>query len=80
MADANFGNKLSIISFDVSVSADARPGDYSLRLQSLTGEVAYVVGALTIDTAETSADAGFDPLITPIDSADTSVNELSTGG
>jgi hypothetical protein len=80
VADANFGNKLSVISFDVSVSADARPGDYSLRLLSLTGEVAYVVGALTIDAAETSADAGFDTLITPIDSADISVNELSTGG
>ena len=79
VADADFGNKLSVVSFDVSVSADAKPGDYSLRLQSLTGEVAFVVGGLTIDAAETSADAGFDTLITPIDSADMMVNDLSAG-
>ena len=80
VANADFGNKLSVISFDVSVSADALPGDYSLRLQTLSGEVAFVVGGLTIDVQEASAEAGFDTLITPIDSADTTVEDVSAGG
>jgi hypothetical protein len=80
VADADFGNKLSVISFDVSVSADALPGDYSLRLQTLSGEVAFVVGGLTIDFQEASAEAGFDTLIAPIESADTTVEDVSAGG
>jgi hypothetical protein len=80
VADADFGNQLSVISFDVSVSADALPGDYSLRLQTLSGEVAYIVGGLTIDAVEASAEAEFDTLIAPIDSADTSVEDVSAGG
>jgi hypothetical protein len=44
VADVDFGNKLSVVSFDILVSPDAPAGDYSLRLQSLNGEVAYVVG------------------------------------
>lgn len=80
VTDADFGNQLSVISFDVSVSADAKSGDYSLRLQSLSGEVAYIVGGLTIDAVETSAEAEFDTLIAPIDSADVSVDSVSAGG
>lgn len=80
VTDADFGNKLSVISFDILVSLDAPAGDYSLRLQSLSGEVAYLVGGLTIDAAETSAEAGFKTLIAPIDSADTSVEDVSAGG
>lgn len=44
-----FGAGLSVISFDVSVSEDAPEGEYSVRLLSQTGEVAYVVGGLTVD-------------------------------
>ncbi len=40
---------LSVISFDVEVGAGAPAGEYSLRLQSATGETSYVSGALTID-------------------------------
>jgi hypothetical protein len=80
VTDEDFGNKLSVVSFDVLVSPDAKSGDYSLRLQSLSGEVAYIVGGLTIDAVETSAEAGFEMLITPIDSADTGVNDVSAGG
>jgi predicted Zn-dependent protease len=40
-----------IISFDVEISAEAPLGDYSIRLQSKTGEVAYIPGSLTVDSA-----------------------------
>lgn len=40
---------LSVISFDVEVDAGTPAGEYSLRLQSVTGEVSYIAGALTID-------------------------------
>lgn len=40
---------LSVISFDVEVGAGAPAGEYSLRLQSATGEVSYIAGALTVD-------------------------------
>jgi hypothetical protein len=80
VTDVDFGNKLSVISFDINVSADAPAGDYSLRLQSLTGEVAYMVGGLTIEAAEMSAETGFETLIAPIDSADIIVEEVSAGG
>jgi uncharacterized protein (TIGR03437 family) len=40
---------LSVISFDVEVGAGAPAGEYSLRLQSVTGEVSYIAGALTVD-------------------------------
>jgi predicted Zn-dependent protease len=77
--DVDFGGRLAVVQFDVSISADALPGDYTLRLQSLTGEVAYVVGGLTIYGAELSAEAGFGTLIAPIDSADTNVEDVSEG-
>lgn len=60
--NVEFGNGLSVISFNVTVSADARAedlaGDYSLRLQSLTGEVAYVAGGLTVEASEKVTDLG----------------------
>ncbi|MBV9959573.1 MAG: matrixin family metalloprotease [Acidobacteria bacterium] len=46
-----FGANLSVISFDVAVSENTPAGDYSVRVQSATGEVAYVVGGLTVDGA-----------------------------
>ncbi|MDT4952347.1 MAG: hypothetical protein QOJ02_485 [Acidobacteriota bacterium] len=47
-----------IISFDVELSADAPLGDYSIRLQSKTGEVAYIPGGLTVDSASGATDPG----------------------
>jgi len=44
-----YGAGLSVISFDVMVSENAPVGDYSLRIQSQNGEVAYVAGCLSID-------------------------------
>lgn len=40
-----------IVSFDLEVAPEAQLGDYSIRLQSKTGEVAYISGGLTIDEA-----------------------------
>lgn len=47
-----------IISFDVEVAEEAPLGDYSIRLQSKTGEVAYISGGLTIDEASGAHDPG----------------------
>lgn len=57
LRDEDFGRELSVVSFEVYVAAEARAGDYSLRLQSQTGEVAYVVGGLTVEVPERSAAA-----------------------
>ena len=42
-----FHKSTPVISFVVTVAANTPPGDYTLRLQSNSGEVAYLVGALT---------------------------------
>ena len=38
-----------VVSFEITVSPEIQPGDYSLVLQSGEGEMVYIVGALTID-------------------------------
>lgn len=43
-----FHRATPVISFEVSVAANAPPGDYSIRLQSNSGEVGYLVGAVKI--------------------------------
>lgn len=40
-----------IVSFEVEVGQDAPLGDYTVRLQTKAGEVAYISGGLTIDEA-----------------------------
>lgn len=52
-----------VVSFELSVAPNAPFGDYTLRLQSNTGEIAHVPGALTIDPGVVSA------LSNPIDDA-----------
>lgn len=44
-----FHTSTPVISFEVSVAANAPPGDYTIRLQSNSGEIAYLVGAITIN-------------------------------
>jgi hypothetical protein len=51
LAFEEFDTTYPVISFEVTLAADTPPGDYSIRLQSITGEVAYLPGALTIDPA-----------------------------
>lgn len=42
-------NSTPVISFEVTIATNAPAGDYSLRLQSNFGELAYLVGGITID-------------------------------
>ena len=44
-----FGASFPVVSVEVSVAANAPFGDYSLRLQATSGEVAYLAGSVTID-------------------------------
>ena len=44
-----------IVSIEVQVAANAPFGDYTIRLQSNSGETAYVPGAITIDPGVVSA-------------------------
>ena len=48
-----FGTAFPVIGFEVNVSAQAAFGDYSIRLQANSGEVAYLPGGLTIDPGVT---------------------------
>jgi hypothetical protein len=43
-----FHDSVPVISFDVTLAANAPPGDYSIRLQANSGEVAYLPGGITI--------------------------------
>ncbi len=49
IAQQQFGANLSVISFDVTVSENAPAGDYDVRVQAATGEVAYIAGGLAVD-------------------------------
>jgi len=44
-----FHDSTPIISFEITVTANAPAGDYSIRLQSNSGEFAYVPGGITIN-------------------------------
>lgn len=44
-----FGQNLTVITFDVNVAADAPAGDYSIRVVNAAGAVAYLTAGLTID-------------------------------
>jgi len=44
---AGFG--IPVLSFDVNPSELTPPGEYSVRLQTSTGQVAYISGGLTVD-------------------------------
>lgn len=40
-----------VVSFDLILGPNVPPGDYTIRLQSNSGELAYLVGAITIEPA-----------------------------
>ena len=52
-----------VVSIELQVAANAPFGDYSLRLQSNSGETAYVPGAITIDPGVASS------VVNPVDDA-----------
>jgi len=43
------GFGIPVLSFDLTASVLTPPGDYSVRLQSSSGQVAYISGGLTVD-------------------------------
>jgi hypothetical protein len=51
LALEQFHQTTPVISFEVTVAANAPPGDYTIRLQSNSGEIAYLVGGLKISPA-----------------------------
>jgi Domain of unknown function (DUF4214) len=52
----SFGTSFPVISFEVAVAQNTPFGDYTVRLQSTSGEVAYLPGAITVDPG---VDSGF---------------------
>jgi hypothetical protein len=55
-----FGSSFPVISFEVTVAPNAQFGDYSIRLQASSGEVAYLAGGLTVDPGVNTATANPD--------------------
>jgi len=48
LSSEEFATPYPVISFQVTVGADAAAGDYSIRLQSVNGERSYLAGAIRI--------------------------------
>ncbi len=55
LASEQVGTAFPVVSVDVSVLPNAPFGDYTIKLQSTTGEMAFVPGALTIDPGVVSS-------------------------
>jgi hypothetical protein len=49
LAAEEFDTPYPVVSFEITIAADIPPGEYNLVLQSNEGEMAYLVGALTIE-------------------------------
>ncbi len=47
-----FSSSTPVVSFAITIDPEAPPGDYTLRLQANSGELAYIVGGLTIEPAK----------------------------
>ncbi|HEV7798953.1 MAG TPA: matrixin family metalloprotease [Pyrinomonadaceae bacterium] len=52
LALEQFHTTTPVISFEVTIPPNTPPGDYTIRLQSNSGELAYLVGALKINPAQ----------------------------
>jgi hypothetical protein len=50
LTEEDFGTPYPVISFRVIVGENIQPGDYSIRLKATDGELAYLPGALTIES------------------------------
>jgi hypothetical protein len=49
LKEEEFGTPYPVFSFELTVAPNTPPGEYSIRLQTSSGEMAYLPGALTID-------------------------------
>jgi hypothetical protein len=54
LAREQFATPFPVVSFDVMVAANAPFGDYSIRVESNSGETAYIPGGITIDPGAAS--------------------------
>jgi predicted Zn-dependent protease len=79
IARQDFGNGLPVISFEINVSANAPTGDYTIRLNSNTGEVACLAGALSIEGAEANEDELGELFIAPADALEADETALVGG-
>jgi hypothetical protein len=55
LALQQFGASFPVISFEMTVAPNAQFGDYSIRMQANSGEVAYLAGGLTVDPGVNTA-------------------------
>lgn len=67
LAQHEFAGGLPVISFDVTIRPDTPTGDYSVRLNSSTGEVACLAGGLSIEGVDAIAEDSGRLTITPVD-------------
>jgi predicted Zn-dependent protease len=49
LALEQFRSSAPVISFEVTIPPNTPPGDYTIRLQANSGEIAYLVGGLTVE-------------------------------
>ena len=49
VAAPDFGDEISVLSFEISVQPNTPPGEYSLRIQKNNGEVGYFLGGVISD-------------------------------
>lgn len=49
LREEEFDTPFPVISFEITIAPNTPPGEYSIRLQTSSGELAYLPGALTID-------------------------------
>lgn len=75
----DFGTGLPVLSFELTISPNAPTGDYSVHLNSNTGEVACIAGALSIEGAENNAEERSGLSIAPADTLDASDAGLIAG-
>ncbi len=47
-----YSSEISVVSFTIEVSSNIPQGEYSLKIKTDNGEIAYMVGALTVDEVE----------------------------
>jgi hypothetical protein len=80
LAQQDFGTSLPVISFEITISPNTPTGDYTVRLNSNTGEVACLVGSLSIEGAETTTAAQTGFSIAPLDATGSDGATLVAGG
>lgn len=79
VAQHEFAGGLPVISFDVTIRPDTPTGDYSVRLNSSTGEIACLAGGLSIEGVDAIAEDSGRLTITPVDAHSVDDESLLAG-